>query len=59
MIACVLIIPWVLIFAPLRGIPVFWMLIDMSFGVFGIIPLWLARHETLKMAQETYQHPSK
>lgn len=49
MIACLLILPWVLIFGPLRGIPLFWRLIDMSFGVFGIIPLWLIRREILKM----------
>ncbi len=52
MIACVSIIPWVLIFAPLRGIPLFWMLIDMSFGVFGIIPLWFVRRDILKLAKE-------
>ncbi len=59
MIACVLIIPWVLIFAPLRGVPFFWMLIDMSFGIFGIIPLWFVRRDILKMRKEMYQHPPK
>jgi hypothetical protein len=43
MIVCLLVIPWTLIFGPLRGIPFFWMLTDMSFGVVGIIPLWLAK----------------
>jgi hypothetical protein len=43
MIACVLVIPTALIFGPLRGIPLFWQAIDCSFGVVGIIPLWLAR----------------
>ncbi len=52
MIACILIIPWTLILAPLRGIPFFWMLIDMSFGVFGIIPLWFVRRDILKLAKE-------
>ncbi len=33
----------VLLFGWLRGIPPFWQLIDMSFGVFGIVPLWWAR----------------
>ena len=47
MIACVLIIPWTLLLGSLRGIPFFWMLIDMSFGVFGIIPLWFVRREIL------------
>jgi hypothetical protein len=43
MIACILVIPLALIFGPLRGIPFFWRLIDCSFGVFGIVPLWLTR----------------
>lgn len=43
MIACVLVIPLALIFGPLRGIPVFWRVIDCSFGVLGIIPLWISR----------------
>ena len=45
MIACALIVPLALICGPLRGIPFFWQLIDCSFGVFGIIPLWLARRD--------------
>ncbi len=49
MIACALIIPWALIFGPIRGIPALWTLVDMSFGIFGIIPLWLARRETRKL----------
>lgn len=52
MIACLLVIPWTLIFGTLRGIPFFWMLTDMSFGVIGIIPLWLARKGILKLAIE-------
>ena len=47
MIACALIIPWALIFGVVRGIPCFWTLIDMSFGIFGIIPLWFVRRSTL------------
>jgi hypothetical protein len=43
MVACVLIVPLALICGPLRGIPLFWQVIDCSFGVFGIIPLWAAR----------------
>lgn len=39
MIACVLVIPLALICGPLRGIPVFWRLIDCSFGIVGILPL--------------------
>ena len=43
MIACVLVIPVAMMFGPIRGIPFFWRLLDCSFGVFGIIPLWLSR----------------
>ncbi|GAB3937716.1 hypothetical protein [Mucilaginibacter myungsuensis] len=42
MIACVAILPLAFIAGPIRQIPFFWRLIDSSFGVFGIIPLWLA-----------------
>ena len=45
MIACVLIIPWTILLGFLRGIPLFWMMIDMSFGVFGILPLWFVRRD--------------
>ena len=40
-----LVVPWALVFGPLRGIPFFWRLIDCSFGVFGIVPLWLCRRD--------------
>lgn len=43
MIACVLIIPFAFICGELRGIPVFWRLIDCSFGLFGLVPLYHAR----------------
>ena len=52
MIACLLVILWTLSFGPILGIPFFWMLIDMSFGVFGIIPLWFARRSILKLSLE-------
>ena len=40
MISCVLVIPYAMILGGVRGIPVYWRLIDCSFGVFGFIPLW-------------------
>jgi hypothetical protein len=43
MIACLAVIPTALIAGSLRGIPFWWRLIDCSFGVFGIMPLWAAR----------------
>jgi hypothetical protein len=39
MISCVCVIPLAAIAGPIRGIPLGWELIDMSFGVVGIVPL--------------------
>ena len=44
MIACALVVPYALIFGAIRGIPLSWRLIDCSFGVFGVVPLWLCRN---------------
>jgi hypothetical protein len=43
MIACVLVIPWAVIFGQVRGIPPGWRLIDCAFGVFGFIPLYFCK----------------
>jgi hypothetical protein len=43
MIACVAIIPLAFICGTIRQIPFYWRLIDCSFGLFGIIPLYLCR----------------
>lgn len=40
MIACVMIIPYAFVMGGVRGIPVYWRLIDCSFGVLGIVPVW-------------------
>lgn len=39
--ACVLVVPLALICGPIRGIPFYWRLLDCSFGLLGIVPLWL------------------
>lgn len=36
-------IPLALICGPIRGIPFGWSVIDMSFGVFGVLPLLVLR----------------
>ncbi|MEW2620011.1 hypothetical protein [Streptomyces sp. NPDC048106] len=43
MIACAGIIPLALVCGPVRGIPFWWSVIDMSFGVFGVVPLYVVR----------------
>ncbi|MFE2990541.1 hypothetical protein [Streptomyces sp. NPDC059262] len=49
MIACAGIIPLALICGPIRGIPYWWSVIDMSFGVFGVIPLYVVRRKIKRL----------
>jgi hypothetical protein len=53
MIACVLVVPFALVFGALRGIPWWWRLIDCSFGIFGSIPLKLALGMTRRLEKRT------
>jgi hypothetical protein len=39
MIACIMIFPLAFIAGAVRGIPIYWRLIDCSFGVVGLVPL--------------------
>jgi hypothetical protein len=47
LIACAGVIPLALIAGAVREVPLYWRLIDCSFGVIGAIPLWLARRNIL------------
>ncbi|MFI6943484.1 hypothetical protein ACIBI4_29805 [Streptomyces sp. NPDC050418] len=49
MIACAGIVPLALICGPIRGIPFWWSLIDMAFGVFGVIPLYVVRRKIKRL----------
>lgn len=53
MVCCVAIIPLALIAGPIRGIPFWWTVIDMSFGVVGIIPLIVVRRLIKRLATAT------
>jgi hypothetical protein len=55
LIACTLVIPYAFIFGEVRGIPVWWRLIDCSFGVFGFIPLWFCRRWAIELEKITAQ----
>lgn len=44
LLACGFLVPYALIFGALRGIPLWWRIIDCSFGIIGAIPLWLCRN---------------
>jgi ABC-type Co2+ transport system permease subunit len=41
MIACVMVFPLAFIAGAVRGIPIYWRLIDCSFGIVGLLPLTL------------------
>lgn len=51
MITCVLVVPFALAMGSVREIPFGWRLIDCSFGIFGIIPLWFCRRLIKQLAQ--------
>jgi hypothetical protein len=52
MIACVLVVPLALICGPIRGIPLFWRLIDCSFGILGLVPLVIVYRMIRRLAEE-------
>lgn len=56
-IACLLIIPFALIAGHARGIPLWWRLIDCSFGVIGILPLSICLRKINKLEMETEDTP--
>lgn len=53
LIACLLIVPVALIAGSIRGIPWYWQLIDISFGVFGSIPLFICYRKVRLWEKET------
>jgi hypothetical protein len=55
--ACILVIPLALICGEIRGIPLYWRLIDCSFGVFGILPLLYCLKQLRHVASATL-HPT-
>ena len=51
LIACIAVIPLALICGSLRGLPVYWQLIDCSFGIFGALPLLYCLFLTKRIKQ--------
>jgi hypothetical protein len=49
LIACALVVPWALVFGPIRGIPWWHIAVDCSFGVLCAGPFWLALKWTREM----------
>lgn len=56
-IACIAIFPLAFIAGPIRQIPLFWQLIDCSFGVIGFIPLTVCYHKINKLERLTLKSP--
>ena len=49
MISCLMVIPLALICGNIRHIPFFWQLIDCSFGIIGIVPLYIVYKDIIKL----------
>ena len=49
MIACIMVFPLAFIAGPIRQIPFYWQLIDCSFGLIGIIPLFICYRNIKKL----------
>lgn len=56
MIACVLVIPFALVAGEVRGIPIYWRLIDCSFGVLGFPLVWMAHRDARKLESLSKAH---
>lgn len=60
MIACVGVVPLALFAGPVRGIPGWWTVLDISFGVFGIVPLIIVRRLIKRLeAEDNHLAPEK
>ena len=57
LIGCVLVVPLALVCGQVRGIPVYWRLIDCSFGVLGAVPLLYCLRLTRAMKAATAGSP--
>ncbi|MDN3290309.1 hypothetical protein QWL27_31850 [Streptomyces thermocarboxydus] len=49
LIACAGVVPLALICGPIRGIPFWWSVGDMAFGVFGAVPLYVVRQKIKRL----------
>jgi len=56
-IACLGVVPLALIAGAIRGIPLGWRFIDISFGVFGVIPLLACRHYVAQLRSPGIKPP--
>jgi hypothetical protein len=52
MIICVAVPLWALVFGQVRGIPLWWRLIDASFGIVGFVPVCLCYRWTGELERD-------
>ena len=57
MLACLGVVPLALIAGSIRGIPLGWQLIDMSFGIIGIVPLIIVLRLTRRLERQAPTSP--
>ena len=57
-IACVMVFPLAFIAGHIRKIPLFWQLLDCSFGIIGLIPLCIT-YRKIKRIEAAVQHQSR
>ncbi|MED7950067.1 hypothetical protein [Streptomyces sp. BE303] len=57
-LACAGIIPLALVCGPLRGIPPYWSLVDMSFGVVGVVPLLIVLRALRPLVERAESRPA-
>jgi hypothetical protein len=56
-LASLAVLPWAAIFGCVRGIPVWWRVIDASFGVAAFVPAWLGHRWTGQLERERARDP--
>jgi len=52
-VACALVPSWALVFGHVRGIPLWWRVIDSMFGIVGFVPMCLCHRWTGELARVT------
>lgn len=56
-LSCAAVIPLALIAGPIRSIPVYWQIIDCSFGIIGVVPLLFSLWHTKKLMLARTKNP--
>ena len=49
--ACIAVLPFAIVFGAIRGIPLFWRVVDTLFGIGGLVVLLVLRHHLSALGQ--------